>query len=230
MSRQMLRLNQHCRPDDITSPCLWQFVPDRRSPDPARPAPPPVEAAERPAAIVSMNDAIDRLPPRDRELIMRFYIQSETDPAIADSLNLSVAGVKVARRRAVKVLRLLMAGTHDVRSAYHATRNRPSQPEIERIRDRARIRRRKTVLTAHRRAAAAVKLEVLPNGWRVPGVAEVDARPHRTFWDAKQIAQRIGTQRADYLDALQKYGVPGVRVYLDEKTAAGTEPTAAVLP
>jgi hypothetical protein len=70
------------------------------------------------------------------------------------------------------------------------------------------------------RAAVRAGVERLHNGYRVAGVATVEAWPHRPMAHALGIARRLVRDAAGYLAVIRDYAVPGV---VDDTSAAAAE-------
>jgi hypothetical protein len=64
-------------------------------------------------------------------------------------------------------------------------------------------------MDALRIGPARSKIERTGIGFRVVGIAHVDAQPHRTRREAKAIADRIARDASSYLAAVAELRVPG---------------------
>jgi hypothetical protein len=70
--------------------------------------------------------------------------------------------------------------------------------------------------TSPRRPAARAGVERVFNGYAVPGVATVQAWPHRPMSHARAIARRIHRDAESYLSTIAAFDVPGIT---DERPA-----------
>ncbi len=77
-----------------------------------QPGPPAELAARRDARAVAVMAALDKLPPRQRQVVELHYFDRLRDAEISARLGGSVAAIRVLRCRALKALRGLMESDH----------------------------------------------------------------------------------------------------------------------
>jgi RNA polymerase sigma-70 factor (ECF subfamily) len=77
-----------------------------------QPGPPAEAAARRDARAVAVMAALDKLPPRQRQVVELHYFDRLRDAEISARLGGSVAAIRVLRCRALKALRGLMESDH----------------------------------------------------------------------------------------------------------------------
>ena len=56
----------------------------------------------------------------------------------------------------------------------------------------------------------SIPIVKMANGYRVEGLADVEARPHRMMHEARQLAERIRADADSYLATVRQFNVPGV--------------------
>jgi RNA polymerase sigma-70 factor (ECF subfamily) len=72
---------------------------------------PPIKRVQRSESIRRMRTAVASLPPEQREVVERFYLQTQTLEQIAESTGRTISSVRGTCYRARKNLRILMGGS-----------------------------------------------------------------------------------------------------------------------